>query len=137
RNKRKNRLPCCSLSCASVRRHKKDGHDLGFKEVECISCGHTFSRRPKEIRSDLRGPFCSITCANITRPRKQNPKNLYLTVKTNEGTKLAHRMIMEAALGQKLRRTEFVHHKDEDKRNNAVENLVLTTKHKHGAHHRG
>lgn len=137
RTKRMGRNPCCSLSCASVRRHRRADHELGFISVRCVCCDRTIQRRPKELRADLRGPYCSIACANISRPRKKNPVSPYLTVKTDEGTKLAHRMIMETHLGRKLKSSEHVHHKDGDKRNNSLSNLVLTTKHKHGKHHRG
>lgn len=42
---------------------------------------------------------------------------------------------METVLGRPLLPTEIVHHKDEDKANNASSNLELTTKSEHGKHH--
>ena len=47
-----------------------------------------------------------------------------------------HRTIMEKHLGRKLRSDELVHHKDRNKRNNALENLELTTRTKHISAHR-
>lgn len=46
-----------------------------------------------------------------------------------------HREVMEEHLGRQLSPTEIVHHKDENKTNNAVDNLEITTQVAHGAHH--
>lgn len=63
---------------------------------------------------------------------------LACTVKYSDGTKktvLQHREVMEKTLGRALQSTELVHHDDENKRNNAPSNLVLTTKSEHARHH--
>lgn len=39
-----------------------------------------------------------------------------------------HRLIMEKCLGRKLLRNEIVHHKDEDKSNNKLENLEIMSR---------
>lgn len=36
-----------------------------------------------------------------------------------------HRLIMEKCLGRKLLRNEIVHHKDGDKSNNNLKNLII------------
>lgn len=46
-----------------------------------------------------------------------------------------HRWVMEAHLGRRLGRFEFVHHKDGDKRNNALANLEVLTPKEHAAAH--
>ena len=42
---------------------------------------------------------------------------------------------MESILGRPLRPDEIVHHKDENKKNNAPENLQLMTRAEHFKHH--
>ncbi len=46
-----------------------------------------------------------------------------------------HRTVMEKHLGRKLGPNEIVHHDDEDKRNNDLSNLILTTRPEHARHH--
>ena len=46
-----------------------------------------------------------------------------------------HRVVMENSLGRLLGRDEIVHHKDENKQNNAIENLEVMTVAEHGKHH--
>lgn len=42
-----------------------------------------------------------------------------------------HRVVMEAHLGRKLTRNEIVHHKDGNKKNNAIDNLEVMTQSEH------
>jgi hypothetical protein len=47
-----------------------------------------------------------------------------------------HRHVMEKHLGRKLIQDEIVHHKDRDKKNNAIENLEIMTRAEHMIEHR-
>lgn len=46
-----------------------------------------------------------------------------------------HRHIMEQNLGRPLSKSEIVHHKDENKRNNTIENLQVLLRTDHPFHH--
>lgn len=53
----------------------------------------------------------------------------------SNGVILEHRLKMAEHLGRMLLPEEIVHHKDEDKTNNAIDNLELTTRKKHASSH--
>lgn len=46
-----------------------------------------------------------------------------------------HQLVAVAALGRPLRHGEVVHHRDETKANNTWENLQVSTRAEHNAHH--
>lgn len=59
----------------------------------------------------------------------------YVEVKTENGFRRKHIHVMEQHIGRRLRPDEDVHHKDEDKTNNALSNLELMTHAEHTALH--
>lgn len=60
----------------------------------------------------------------------------YVRLRLSDGSVVAeHRFVMEQYLGRPLRGDEEVHHKDENKKNNALENLELLTASEHTKHH--
>ncbi len=48
---------------------------------------------------------------------------------------LQHREVMERHLGRELREDEVVHHRDENKENNQIENLEVLSREEHSRHH--
>lgn len=61
----------------------------------------------------------------------------YIKVKTVDGWRLDHALIMERSLGRPLREDEHVHHKNEVGTDNREENLELLTRKAHGRRHFG
>lgn len=91
-------------------------------EKQCLQCGKTFTA------ARARNKFCGKACQH----RAARTGKGY--VQTHAGPE--HRLMMEKHLGRKLRSTEHVHHKNEDKRDNRIENLEVLTVQEHASLHR-
>lgn len=61
---------------------------------------------------------------------------MYKAIKYQGKKKDYHRHIMELSIGRKLHRNEVVHHIDEDKLNNNLDNLMIMTRSEHSRMHR-
>lgn len=48
-----------------------------------------------------------------------------------------HRVVMELHLGRKLKSSEIVHHKDGNRQNNSIDNLVIMSRSEHCKEHSG
>lgn len=54
----------------------------------------------------------------------------------NKGYVLQHRLVVERSIGRYLLPTEVVHHRNEDKQDNRIENLEIVTRSRHMKHHK-
>lgn len=71
-------------------------------------------------------------------PWNHNSGYTAYTIKYDDGsrkTTLEHREVMEEHLGRKLESEEHIHHIDENKKNNDLSNLVLTSRSAHAKGH--
>jgi len=110
-------------------------------DISCQNCGKTF--RPKRVTSK----YCSRPCmwANNGGHNKKeetwwvNSKGyvegrVWLDAHTQIRVK-KHRWVMENHIGRKLDPSEDVHHINEDKTDNRIENLELIEHGRHTTHH--
>ncbi|RIV23630.1 hypothetical protein DYU11_11655 [Fibrisoma montanum] len=88
-------------------------------EVECAQCGKSVSKFVCEVR-DNSTHYCSATCYNSSR-RKHIKSTTYVKLNGRH----EHRVVAEKLLGRALLSREVVHHIDENKHNNAPENLAI------------
>lgn len=118
----------CSKECKGKASYKDRGN--------CKQCG-----APLRTHAHSKTMFCSRTCAakfnnsNITNKKRifidkdLNSKRVqsagYVEIKTATGWMLEHRYLMEQKLGRKLGRTDHVHHKNGNRRDNSLDNLEL------------
>ena len=121
------------MPIVSVRPGKRGGP---VAECVCDHCEKLFNRRLyKAKRPKSRHTFCLPACYHAFREAHRKPyKNAqgYMCVSREARSALVHRLVMEEALGRKLTPNELVHHRDENKTNNPIENLELRTRSNHG-----
>lgn len=112
--------------------------------IKCKSCKNMFTRHITKSQK-YNGGFCSLKCywkfkvgekshrwLGIGKPRKGI---FYYEITINGESMKYHRYLMEKKIGRKLKKDEVVHHINENKLDNRIENLQLMTKKEHLSHH--
>lgn len=129
REKRGDIVKYCSQKCSGLayRKHPKIAK-------KCKTCG----------KETYKKTFCSRECTRVPKqtkpPRKRNGywmENGYkvLYVEHDKSIK-EHIKVMEDHIGRKLTKDEVVHHINEDRLDNRIENLQLMTRGEHSSYHR-
>lgn len=106
----------------------------------CEMCGEPFvNKKHKDAR------FCSRTCSNRwIAPRRKSSRGFVVSKKgyilvrapghpmaSKEGYLMQHRLVMANHLGRMLDPSEVVHHLNEDKADNRIDNLEVLHKRVH------
>lgn len=105
----------------------------------CIGCGIPVTYSPSAKRR-----YCSRRCHYDSRPKGADHFNWKGGIQKHalgylieyKDRKLQHRKVMEDHLGRPLESNEIVHHIDENKKNNEINNLMLISRADHLRIHR-
>jgi hypothetical protein len=112
--------------------------------VTCDTCKKVFQRRQAEVmcnrRRGMRGTFCCRACwkASLsaarrgqTNPNWKGGRRLneagYVEIRVGGKRRLEHTHVMECHLGRPISKGEVVHHRNDDRQDNRLENLELMT----------
>lgn len=127
-------------------------HNKGVRvrvEKTCIICGKTFS----VIKSrENRAKFCSVKCRSIGAIGKPRPRPPRIGYKYVNGYRLIfypkhpnatianpyikeHRLVAEKSINRRLTNLEAVHHINENKTDNRIENLIILDARTHALLH--
>jgi hypothetical protein len=114
----------------------------------CKNCNANFTLYQSEIRKGG-GNYCSHRCRGVHTQRSGGFNRKSLTMRHRgyvfewapnhpaqvKGYVPQHRLVMERSLGRMLESHELVHHKNEKKSDNRVENLAVVTAAEHMREH--
>jgi len=112
-------------------------------DLTCAWCGVSFQRLAAYVKyRNKLGQLafcCSKTCSAHLNPRgyrKELPPTAYRYITTPDGRVIhEHRYVMELAIGRPLRTDEKVHHKNENRSDNRLENLEILSHRAHQLEH--
>lgn len=104
----------------------------------CIKCKH--EKDPTSFHNDRRRPDGLFPyCRECRGCKRIKPAQPHLTPSDQRywriSDKYLHRVLMESHIGRKLEKGEVVHHKNENKHDNTIENLEIIDDREHRRHH--
>lgn len=124
----------CSRECEAEWRKKEKWRK---SNRPCQMCGKLFV--PKHTKSP--GLFCSYKCSGLANRSERIDRCGYWAIRMPEhpaancGYVFEHRLLMEREIGRYLTNNEIVHHINEDRKDNRLENLQLMTVSEHNRLH--
>ena len=117
-----------NLSFRCTENHKLMLNDGKFVECSNLRAGDSLHIAYKDTLS-----FKDIFGENSTNKRSQN--YIWMGNSFGDSRKAEHRLIHEYYSGEKIKKTEVIHHKDFDAQNNSFSNLQKMSKQDHDAYH--
>lgn len=131
----------CSKDCRIS--HNREINRRGMYRA-CKTCGKDFWVKKSEDRRGSVRTYCSMSC-QFPNKKLGLPYGEYFsydgyivisTLKDGRKQIKKHRFIMENHLGRKLRPDEIVHHINENKIDNRIENLQVVSRSEHNKIHK-
>ena len=87
-------------------------------------------------KGEHRSPLTEFKKGQLAWNNKGKNCDGYIKVITIDGRRIRkHRYVMEQYLGRKLHESEIVHHRNEDRKDNRIENLEILSRAEHNRIH--
>ena len=120
----------CSMKCSGIWRSAQ--RPIKYVERECLNCHKVFKADNSQVKLGYY-KLCSNKCRfEYTRGENSHffkggwiRPDGYRQISIDGKMYLEHRYVMEKHLGRNLERNEHVHHKNENKLDNDLENLEM------------
>lgn len=134
REKRGDIVQYCSQKCSALAHQKRE-------TVTCAHCNKEFealsSRQRQFCSNECRQQHESINGRSSSKRTGAWMENGYRVIYAGDGEGIKeHIKVMEEHIGRKLRPDEVVHHINENRLDNRIENLQLMTRGEHSRLHR-
>ena len=123
------------LSAGITLRSVKESNVLQADERSARMKGQKFGKRSNDARARIRAGIVHYWQGRARGSRINSNGYVEYTIGPNKGRSV-HVVTMETAIGRHLYKHEVVHHIDENRTNNGIENLALMTRAEHARYHR-